>query len=154
MLEGLSFYELGRLAAADTRVKVTFEELGRRKRDELARLEAVLGTAAKDAATMPGIFPMDAVSKVECYVCGYVTDTKALPDQCPKCGTARYTFEKEIARAKAWEIAGESARRTAALFRDAASRGPAKARAVLEDLAKQEDDLAQKAGREVAELRK
>ena len=153
VLEGITFYELAHNAVADTRVKVAFEGLGRRKRAQLARLEAVAGSAAKDAAVLPGIYPLDAVSKVECYVCGYVTETKAIPNQCPKCGTARYTFEKEIALTKAWEIAGETARKEALLFKEAAVQAHGEAQVALEDLAREEEGLATEAGNEVAELR-
>lgn len=153
VLEGLAFYELAHRVAADTRVKVTFEDLGRRKTGQLKRLEALAEPSAKDAAPRPGIFPLDSVSKAECYVCGHVVETKSLPEQCPKCGTARYTFEKEISLAKAWGIAGEAARKSAVLFRQAATHPPAKARSVLEELAREEDDLAKEAGHELAELR-
>ena len=153
VLEGITFYELAHNAVADTRVKVVFEGLGRRKRAQLGRLEAVAGTAAKDAAILPGIYPLDAVSKVECYVCGYVTETKSIPSQCPKCGTARYTFEKEIALTKAWEIAGETAAKEAALLKEAAGHARGEAQTTLESLAREEEGLASEAGKEVAELR-
>jgi len=153
VVEGLTFYGLARLAAADMRVKVTFESLGRRKEAQLKRLEGLAGTLAKDAAPRPGIFPIDSVSKVECYVCGYVTETRTMPDQCPQCGTARYTFEKEVSRTKAWEIASEAARRTAALFRELAVEAGGEVRGVLEDLAGDEDAVVTEAEKELAKLR-
>ncbi|MGI0149262.1 MAG: rubredoxin-like domain-containing protein, partial [Thermoplasmata archaeon] len=117
VLEGLRFYDLANAAVAEMRVKVAFEELGRRKRIQLAKIEAVAGPHAKEAAIMPGIYPIDAVAKVECYVCGFAAETKAMPNQCPSCGAARYAFEKEIALAKAWEIAAETDRSSAVLLR-------------------------------------
>lgn len=153
ILEGLSFYDLANAAVAEMRVKVAFEELGRRKRAQLARLESVAGPHAKDAAVMPGIYPIDAVAKVECYVCGYAADTKAMPNQCPSCGAARYAFEKEIALSKAWEIAAETGRRTAVLFRKSAAQVPPEARGVLEELAREDEGQATQADRQLAELR-
>lgn len=153
VLEGLAFYELAQIISADTRVKVTFEDLGRRKAAQLAKLGAALGPSARDGATFPNIFPLDAVSKAECYVCGHVVETKNLPNQCPQCGTARYTFEKEIALTKAWETASEAARKSADLFRDLAARASGEAKALLEALEKEEGALAAEAGKELAELR-
>jgi len=153
VVEGLTFYDLANAAVAEVRVKVAFEELGRRKRAQLARLEAVTGRTAKDAAVLPGIFPMDAVSKVECYVCGYTTETKSMPNQCPNCGAARYAFEKEIALTKAWEIARDSGRKSAALFREAASKAERPAQAVFEELARDEESEVAHADRQLAELR-
>lgn len=152
VLEGATFYELGHRAAADTRVKVAFEDLGKRKRAQLARLEALAGAEARSAARAPGIYPMEAVSKVECYVCGYAVATAEMPDQCPSCGAARYSFEKEIAPSKAWEIAGASARKSAALLRDLARRAMPSAKALLEELAGEEDEVAARADRQAAEL--
>jgi rubrerythrin len=153
VLEGVAFYELAQSISADTRVKVTFEDLGRRKTAQLARLEALTGPRARDGAFYPNLYPLDAVSKAECYVCGHVVETKDLPNQCPKCGTARYTFEKEIALTKAWEIAAETSRKSADLFRDSAAASSGPARSLLEDLAKEDQALAAEAGKELAELR-
>ncbi len=153
VLEGVAFYELAQIISADTRVKVTFEDLGRRARAQLARLEAVLGASARDAAVFPNLYPLDAVSKAECYVCGHVVETRNLPNQCPKCGTARYTFEKEIALTKAWETASEASRRSADLFRDLAAKASGKSKALLEELEKEDRALAAEAGKELAELR-
>jgi len=153
VLEGAAFYQLAQIVSADTRVKVTFEDLGRRKAAQVAKLEAATGPAAKDGAFYPNLYPLDAVSKAECYVCGHVVETKSMPSQCPKCGTARYTFEKEIALTKAWEIAAETSRKSADLFRESAAAASGKARALLEELAKEDQALAAEAGKELAELR-
>ena len=153
VLEGVAFYELAQAISADTRVKVTFEDLGRRKAAQLAKLEALAGPHAKDSAFYPNLYPLDAVSKAECYVCGHMVETKNLPNQCPKCGTARYTFEKEIALTKAWEIAAETSRKSADLFRESAGASAGKARDLLEELAKEDVALAAEAGKELAELR-
>src|SRR2546428_7467085 len=98
------------------RVKVAFEELGRHKKDQLSRLESVAGSGAKDAAVMPGIYPMNVVAKVECYVCGFVAETKAMPNTCPNCGAARYAIVKEIYLLKAWENYAEAGSNSATMF--------------------------------------
>jgi rubrerythrin len=153
VFEGVTFFELARRAVADTRVKVTFGDLAKRKREQLERLESIAGPRVKDAAPRPGFYPIEAVSKVECYVCGFGVDTQSMPDVCPSCGAARYSFEKEIAPSKAWEIAGASARKSAALFRDLAARADGPARTVLTELARDEDGLAENADEHAAELR-
>ena len=153
VVEGLTFYDLANAAVAEMRVKVAFEELGRRKKAQLAKLESVIGPNAKDAGVMPGVYPIDAVAKVECYVCGYAAETRAMPSQCPNCGAARYAFEKEIALSKAWEIAADSGRKSAVLFRESAARTEGRAKSVLEELAEEEEGQAAQADRMLAELR-
>jgi hypothetical protein len=153
VVEGLTFYDLANAAVAEMRVKVAFEELGRRKKAQLAKLEAIAGPNATHAAVMPGIYPLDAVAKVECYVCGFVAETKAMPNQCPSCGAARYAFEKEIALTKAWEIASETGRSSAVLFRTSASQAAGPARSLLEELAREDEGEATNADRQLAELR-
>src|SRR2546427_149118 len=111
------------------RVKVAFEELGRHKKDQLARLESVAGSGPKEAAVMPGIYPMNVVAKVECYVCGFVAETKAMPNTCPNCGAARYAFEKEISLSKAWEIAADAGRKSATLLGESAAHAGGRLRA-------------------------
>ena len=54
---------------------------------------------------------------------------------------------------KAWEIAAETARKSADLFEKSAAASSGKARALLEDLAKEDRALAAEAGKELAELR-
>src|SRR5207245_10961751 len=129
------------------------EGRGRASTRELGRLDGVAGTNATHAAVMPGIYPLDAVAKVECYVCGFVAETKAMPSACPSCGAARYAFEKEIALAQAWEIASETGRHSAVLFRAFATHAAGAARTLLEDLAKEDEAQAGQADRQVAELR-
>ena len=153
VLEGVAFYEFAQILSADTRVKVTFDDLGRRKSSQLARLEAAAGPGAKESAVYPAIYPLDAVSKAECYVCGHVVETRNLPSQCPKCGTARYTFEKEIALAKAWETASEASRKSADLFRALAAKASGSSQELLQTLEKEDRSLADEAGKELAELR-
>ena len=153
LVEGVTFYDLANIAVAEMRVKVAFEEFGRRKKAQLAKLDSVTARTARDAAVLPGIYPMDVVSKVECYVCGYAAETKAMPNVCPNCGAARYAFEKEITLAKAWEIAADTGRKSAALFREAAAHADARIRAVLEELAREEYGEAAQADRQLEELR-
>ena len=153
VVEGLTFYDLANAAVAEMRVKVAFEELGRQKKAQLARLESVAGPNVKDAAVMPGIYPIDAVAKVECYVCGYGVETKAMPSQCPNCGAARYAFEKEIALTKVWEIAAETGRKSATLLRDSAARLEGRTKDVLAELAREDEGQALQADKQLAELR-
>ncbi len=153
ILEGVMFFQLAQIVSADTRVKVTFEELGRRKADQKTRIEAIAGPGAAEAAPYPGIYPLDAVSKAECYVCGHVVETRSMPSQCPSCGTARYTFAKEIALTKAWEIAAETSRRSSALLRGLAAKSSGHAAQVLTALAAEDEALTAEAGKELAELR-
>jgi hypothetical protein len=153
IVEGLTFYDLANVAVAEMRVKVAFEELGRQKKTQLAKIEAVAGTQAKEVAVLPGIYPMDAVSKVECYVCGYAAETKAMPSQCPSCGAARYAFEKEIALSKAWEIAAQTDRSIAILLRASAAEVSPSTRTILEELAREDEGEASQADRQLAELR-
>ncbi|TLZ43354.1 MAG: hypothetical protein E6K19_07435 [Methanobacteriota archaeon] len=153
IVEGLTFYDLANVAVAEMRVKVAFEELGRQKKTQLAKIEAVAGTQAKQVAVLPGIYPMDAVSKVECYVCGYAAETKAMPSQCPSCGAARYAFEKEIALSKAWEIAAQTDRSIAILLRASAAEVSPSTRTILEELAREDEGEASQADRQLAELR-
>src|SRR2546428_2362353 len=103
------------------RGKGAFENLGRHKKDQLARLESVAGSGPKEAAVMPGIYPMNVVAKVECYVFGFVAETKAMPNTCPNCGAARYAFEKEISLSKAKAIAAAAGRTSATLVRESAA---------------------------------
>ncbi len=153
LVEGLTFYDLANVAVAEMRVKVAFEELGRHKKDQLARLEGVAGSGAKEAAVMPGIYPINVVAKVECYVCGFVAETKAMPNTCPNCGAARYAFEKEISLSKAWEIAADAGRKSATLFGESAAHAGGRAKVVLEELARDEEGQAVQAARQLAELR-
>lgn len=152
-LEGLTFYDLANAVAAEVRVKVAFEELGRLKKSQLARLESVAPPGLMDAAKRPGIFPLDAVAKVECYVCGYTTEARTLPEQCPKCGAARYAFEKEFALSKVLEIAADTSRKSASLFREAAAQAQGPLKAVLGEMAREEEEHAADADKQLADLR-
>src|SRR3989440_7696933 len=71
VVEGLTFYDLANAAGAEMRVKVAFEKMGRRKKPQRAKLEAGAGANATHAAVIPRLYPLDAVAKVECYVCGF-----------------------------------------------------------------------------------
>ena len=152
VVEGVTFYDLAHVVAADMRVKVTFEGLGRRKREQLSRLEAKVGGEVARAAPAPGFYPLADVSRLECYVCGHTIDTGTKPAQCPNCGAAGYAFEREITLAKAWEIAAAAARKSAALFRELAGRAHGDGKPLLGELAKEEDRLASDADEAHAEL--
>jgi len=76
-----------------------------------------------------------------------------MPSVCPSCGAARYAFEKEIALAKAWEIASETDRHSAVLFRASAAQAAGAARTLLEELAKEDEGQAIQADRQLADLR-
>src|SRR5207245_9212755 len=111
------------------------------------------GSGAKDVAVMPGIYPMNVVAKVECYVCGFVAETRAMPNTCPNCGAERYAFEKEISLSKAWEIAAESGRKSATLFGESAAHTAGRAKDVLEEVARDEEGQAVEAARQLAGIR-
>src|SRR2546428_11989527 len=66
LVEGLTFYDLANVAVAEMRVKGAFEEIGRHKKDQLARLERVGGPGVKGAAGMPGHYPIHVVGKGGC----------------------------------------------------------------------------------------
>jgi hypothetical protein len=76
-----------------------------------------------------------------------------MPNQCPSCGAARYAFEKEIALTKAWQIASETGHRSAGILRAAAAQVAAPVRAVLEELAREDEGQASQAERQLTELR-
>src|SRR3989441_13217679 len=133
------------------RVKVAFEELGRHKKDQLARLEGVAGSGAKEAAVMPGIYRINVVAKVECYVCGFVAETKAMPNTCPNCGAARYAFEKETSLSKAWQIAADAGRKSAILFGESAAHAGGPAKVVMKELARDYGGQAVQADRQPGE---
>jgi len=84
---------------------------------------------------------------------GYAVDTALMPTACPSCGAARYSFEKEIALSKAWEIAGAGARKSSDLFRTLAGKASGPSKPLLEALAREEDGTAAQADLHVAELR-
>src|SRR2546429_9012051 len=97
VVEGLTFYDLANAAVAEMRVKVAFEEMGRRKKAQLAKLEAGAGTDATPAPGITRTYPPHPVAKAECYVCGFVAETKAMPSGGPRCGAGPHALEKEIA---------------------------------------------------------
>src|SRR5216117_4428054 len=53
VVEGLTFYDLANAAVAEMRVKVAFEELGRRKKERLGGWGGVAGSGPRAAAWFP-----------------------------------------------------------------------------------------------------
>ncbi len=123
---GVAFFERAGAVTADPRVKLIFHRLARGKQDHIKLLRdraAALGIRGTRAATAPAVYPTEAFARVECYVCGH--SSMDIPDACPKCGSARYAYEKEISKAMAWELAATSARASASYLRGLEDRYPA-----------------------------
>jgi len=123
---GVAFYERAGAVTADPRVRLIFQRLARVKHDHLRLLRdraAAMGVRGGHAAKAPTVYPTEAFARVECYVCGY--GSVDIPDACPKCGSARYAFEKEVSKAMAWELAATSARASVAFLRGLEERYPA-----------------------------
>ncbi len=142
---GVAFYERANAITADPRVKLIFNRLARQKQDHVKLLRdraASLGIRGGRPAPLPSFYPVDAFAKVECYVCGYVS--VEIPDACPKCGAARYAFEKEVSKATAWELAATTARASLALVRSLGEKHPA-AKPLLEPLRGAEEALVREA---------
>src|SRR5438093_267312 len=88
-----------------------------------------------------------------CWGGGVGCRREGVPNNCPNCGAARYAFEKEISLSKAWEIAAEAGRKSATLFGESAAHTAGRTKAVLEELAQDEQGQAVQADRQLAELR-
>ena len=103
--DGITFYRRASAIAADPRVRQLFERLARQREDVLGALQTAVEAAGirPASAAGPSPYPFEAVSKVECYACGYAAEE--IPGSCPSCGAARYAFEKEFRPSMAWEIA-------------------------------------------------
>jgi len=147
---GVAFFERAGAVTADPRVRLIFHRLTRVKQDHLKLLRdraAAMGVRGGHAANAPAVYPTEAFARVECYVCGH--SSVDIPDACPKCGSARYAFEKEISKAMAWELAATSARACASYLRGLDERYPA-GRPLLDVLRAAEEASAQEAEGELA----
>ena len=134
-------------------MKLIFTRLARTKQDHAKLLReraASLGVRSGRAAAAPSVYPTDAFAKVECYVCGYTASE--IPGSCPKCGAARYAFEKEISRATAWELAASGARSTLAFLQGLAEKHPA-ARSLLDSLRGAEEAFFSEAEAQLAQTK-
>ncbi|OGS50939.1 MAG: hypothetical protein A3K65_03760 [Euryarchaeota archaeon RBG_16_68_12] len=82
------------------------------------------------------MYPFEAVAKVECYACGYVSEE--IPPSCPSCGAARYAFEKEFKPSMAWEISVAAGKARIAEIEAAAPLAKGALKAAMETLLAQE----------------
>lgn len=100
--DGIAFFRRANRLASDPRVKFIFG----RAAEEYEGVLKVLGPLAKGKAKgkAPTLFPFEDYEKLECYVCGYETETDEIPEVCPSCGAARYAFEKEVSQDRAWDL--------------------------------------------------
>ena len=150
---GVAFFERANAVTADPRVKLIFTRLARIKQEHVKLLRdqaASLGVRSGREATVPAIYPTEAFARVECYVCGYsATD---IPESCPKCGAARYAFEKEVSKAMAWELAAKGARSTLSFVRGLEEKHPV-TRPLLEPLRAAEEAFAAEAEGQLAQAK-
>ncbi len=148
--DGAAFYQRANLVAADPRVKQLFARLARRREEDVRTLEDAVATSGlrPPAGTGHTPFPFEAVAKVECYACGYVTEE--IPPSCPSCGAARYAFEKEISTAMGWEIAVASGKAGVAALEAALRQSSGGLKAALESLLARERALLEEAEAEFA----
>lgn len=151
--EGAAFFRRAGEVAADPRVRLAFEWLARQRQSSLDDLEKSIKNGGLRLVPPRGTgpYPFAAVAKVECYVCGYASEE--IPTMCPRCGAARYAFEKEFGRAKPWEIAVESARVGVAALQTALREAEPPLRSALGAVLERERGLLQESERELAAAR-
>ena len=148
--DGAAFFRRANVIAADPRVRQVFDRLAR-EREEGARL--VEKAAAKAAMRIvplggPNPYPFEAIAKLECYACGYVTEE--IPTSCPQCGAARYAFEREFTKAMIWGTALSSGKAVCQGVQAAIPHAKGEVRAALETLLKREQALLKEAEGELA----
>ncbi len=136
--DGVTFHRRASAIAADPRVRQLFERLAREREESLAALEAAVSDAKarQSPSEGPSPYPFDAVAKVECYACGYVSEE--IPPSCPSCGAARYAFEKEFRPSLAWETAVASGKARIEALEAAAALAKGALRAALHDVLSKE----------------
>lgn len=151
--DGVAFFRRAGEVAADPRVRLAFERLAHERRVSLDDLEKSIRNAGLRLAPPRGTgpYPFAAVAKVECYVCGY--SSEEIPTMCPRCGAARYAFEKEFARTKPWEIAVESVRIGVVALEAALKQAEAPLRSALGAVLERERTLLRESERELAAAR-
>ena len=143
--DGVAFFRRANAVAADPRVRELFDRLARSREEGAQLLEEAAGKAGI-RVTPKGIanpYPFEAIAKVECFACGYVTDE--IPASCPQCGAARYSFEKEFTKATVWGTALSSGSAVAQAVQDAIPHTRGDLRAALENLLKREQALLREA---------
>jgi hypothetical protein len=148
--DGAAFFRRANVIAADPRVRQVFERLAR-QREEGARL--VEEAASKSGIRVvpsggPNPYPFEAIAKLECYACGYVTEES--PTSCPQCGAARYAFEKEFTKGMIWGTALSSGKAVTEGVRAAIPASKGDLRAALEGLLTREQALQKEAEGELA----
>lgn len=150
--DGVTFFRRAAEIAADPRVRLTFEKLAHWRQTtlrDLDRATAEAGLAVSDAGG-PGPYPFEAVEKVECYVCGYIS--REIPLTCPSCGGAGYSFTREFARSHPWEIAVSSGVVGVAALEAAAGAAKGVARSVITALLERERAWLREAEKELASV--
>jgi len=148
--DGAAYYHRAIGIAADPRTRQVFDRLSR-EREEAARiLEEAATKSGIHLAPMggPNPYPFEAIAKVECYACGYVTEE--IPTSCPQCGAARYAFEREFTKAMIWGTAVSSGKAVAKEAQAAIPHAKGEVRAALEALLKREQALVKEAEGELA----
>lgn len=148
--DGAAFFRRANVIAADPRTRQLFDRLAR-EREEGARL--IEAAAAKAGVRVvpsggPNPYSFEAIAKVECYACGYVTEE--IPTSCPQCGAARYAFEREFTKSMIWGTALASGKAVAEGVRAAIPGAKADLRAALESVLKREQALQKEAEGELA----
>jgi len=143
--DGAAFFRRANVIAADPRVRQVFDRLAR-EREEGARLveEAAAKAGIKVAPTGgPNPYPFEAIAKLECYACGYVTEE--IPTSCPQCGAARYAFEREFTASMIWGTALASGKAVTQGVQAAIPGAKGDLRAALERLLGREQALLKEA---------
>ncbi|HEY4704258.1 MAG TPA: hypothetical protein VII27_00785 [Thermoplasmata archaeon] len=148
--DGVAFYQRANHVAADPRVKQILARLARHREEDLRALEDAVAKAGLRPPAGGGHtpYPFEAVAKLVCYACGYVTEE--LPASCPSCGAARYAFEKEISKAMAWETAVAAGKAGVAALDAAGRHATGGLRAALDALLARERALLKEAEAELA----
>ncbi|HTD81010.1 MAG TPA: hypothetical protein VK723_02540 [Thermoplasmata archaeon] len=148
--DGAAFFRRANAIAADPRVRQQFERLSRQREESAKLLEAAAARSGVKATPAPGPnpYPFEAIAKVECYSCGYVTEE--IPTSCPQCGSARYAFEREFTKAMIWGTALASGKAVAAGVQAAIPQTKGELKAALETLLERERALLKEAEGELA----
>lgn len=148
--DGVAFYQRANQVAADPRVKQLLARLARHREEDLRALEDAVAKAGLRPPAGGGHtpYPFEAVAKLVCYACGFVTEE--LPASCPSCGAARYAFEKEISKAMAWETAVAAGKAGVAALEAAGRHASGGLKAALDTLLMRERTLLREAEAESA----
>lgn len=156
--EGVSFFEKAHVLVGDPRVREVFDKLAEAKREQLRSLEESLralnvpATAKDDRKSLA--YPLADFEKAECYVCGYSTGLKEIPESCPRCGASRYAFEKEVSFRRAWEIAEEGSDSALKILGEAEKDAEPTVKHILAEQISFEQKLLDEARRQLEQAKK